>query len=93
MAFFSVTTTIKADNGTNVVFVFLPSPSENIETIGDFADALEESGLVTGDRFRVTNGRRGEERVLLGRRETLLTREGVAMVTPYSEAENLRIIE
>lgn len=93
MAWFSVTSTMRAPNGTNITFAFRPAASENIECLDDLADALCENGVVVGDRFRTSSARGGEKPYLYDGREIMLTREGVAMATDFHSAENLEIIE
>jgi len=91
VAWFSVTTTIRAGNGQNVVFAF--RAPDGVNTIDDFADELSEHGVITGERFRVTNARAGRKGVLDERRDIMLTREGIAAVQPFSNPEDFEIYE
>ena len=91
MGWFSITTTIRASNGANVQFAFR---ADGIDSLEDLADALEEEGVVVGDRFRVQN-QRGEDETgtISDGKRTLLTREGVASVTPFLGVEQFELIE
>lgn len=90
MGWFSVTTTIRSGQGTNVPFAFRV---EGIETLDDFADELAANGCVVGDRFRVNNPRGGRDGTLTDRKETMLTREGIASVTLFDSVEEFTLLE
>lgn len=90
MGWFSVTTNIKAGNGSNVVFAFR---TRDIETLDELADELAENGVVVGERFRVANPRRGLPGVLDDRREIMLTREGIASAVVFYNAHEYELHE
>lgn len=90
MAFFSVTSTIRSGNGTNVPFAFRVNAADTLE---DFQKILTRDGCILGDRFRVQNGRGDLQSVLTDRKETLLTAEGIASVTEFPSANEFKIYE
>lgn len=90
MAWFSVTTTIRSGNGSNVVFAFRTS---DIETLDEFADELATNGVVVGERFRVINPRSGRQGILDDRREIMLTRDGVASAVIFQNAHEFELHE
>lgn len=90
MAWFSITTTIRAGNGSNVTFAFR---ANDIDTLDDLADELATNGVVVGDRFRVANPRRGFPGILDERRNTMLTREGIASAVIFYNADEYEVHE
>lgn len=90
MGWFSVTSTIRSGQGTNVPFAF---HVEGIETLDDLADELAEHGVVVGDRYRVHNARGGRGGALTDRKRTMLTREGIASVTEFSNVDEFELRE
>lgn len=90
MAWFSITSTIRSGNGTNVPFAFYV---EEAETLDDFADILVEDGVVVGDRYRVRRGQGDEAPALTERRRILLTRDGIAQVSEFHNAERFDLLE
>ncbi|MEZ2407324.1 hypothetical protein AB6806_10950 [Bosea sp. RCC_152_1] len=55
MAFFSITSTMRTETGTNVVFVFRPDDPA-IVSEADFGEALAEQGCISGTRWRFREG-------------------------------------
>lgn len=51
MAFFSITSTMLAENGVNVQQVFRPDDTR-IRTIGDLQQVLAEDGCIAGTRWK-----------------------------------------
>lgn len=90
MGWFSVTSTIRSGQGTNVPFAFRV---EGIQSLDDLADELAENGCVVGDRFRVHNARGDRGGALTDRKETMLTREGIASVTLFEGVEDFELLE
>lgn len=90
MAWFSITTTIRAGNGQNVVFAFRTNEANSLT---ELADELAENGVIVGDRFRVSNPRRGLPGVLDERREIMLTREGIASAVVFQNVEEFELYE
>jgi hypothetical protein len=58
LPFFSITSTMRAENGANVVFVFRPD-DPSIASEADFGEALAKLGCIAGTRwkFRENRGR------------------------------------
>lgn len=90
VGWFSVTSTIRSGNGTNVPFAFRVAEADSLEA---FSDILTRDGCITGDRFRVQNGRSEHQARLIDKRRTLLTAEGIASVTEFSGIEDFAIYE
>lgn len=86
MSFFSVTTTVPTEKGTNVTYAF--DAGEEIKTLDDLADELSVNGVITGNRYRVIHARDGNRARLCEKREVMLTQSGVASAVPFGSLED-----
>lgn len=78
MAFFSITSTMLAENGANVLFVFRPDDA-SITTVEQFGDVLAEDGCVSGTRWKF----KGYHQRLFDARKVLLGRSGVVLASKF----------
>ncbi|MBN9455129.1 MAG: hypothetical protein J0I54_00740 [Bosea sp.] len=78
MAFFSITSTMRTETGTNVVFVFRPDDPA-IVTEAAFGEALAKRGCIAGTRwrFREAHGR------LLDPRRIVIGLAGLIQATKF----------
>lgn len=88
MGWFSITSTIRSGQGTNVPFAF---HAEGIEDLDALADELAENGVVVGYRYRVYNARGGKGGRLADRKLTMLTREGIASATVFTNVDDFEL--
>ncbi len=81
MAFFSITSTVLSETGSNVVFVFRPD-DPSIASEAALGGALAEHGCITGTRWKF----RGAHARLFDPRRVVIGVSGIVQATQFIHA-------